>query len=110
MEDQVPSSIPSPPPGQITPEILEQMKQHAREMAVAQHMAQQQVKKEYQVGNPEPSLVSPFQPQEAIYVRRNLTLAELIVILVVSIGVVTGVQVGWKFASENLPRIHIEVK
>jgi hypothetical protein len=43
MEDQIPSSIPPQQfPGQITPETLEQMKQQARELAVAQYFAQQQ--------------------------------------------------------------------
>ncbi|MFZ9114141.1 MAG: hypothetical protein ACO24D_13610, partial [bacterium] len=46
MEEQIPSSIPpqsnQPIPGQITPETLEAMKRQAREMAIAQYMAQQQ--------------------------------------------------------------------
>lgn len=124
MENQIPSSTPpqmnQPIPGQITPEILEQMKQQAREMAIAQHMAQQQVKVESPAA-PAPSkypsleelkthLYPPLQAERIIYVRRNLTIAELIVVFVISIGIVTGVPATWRFLSDNLPRVHIQVK
>lgn len=118
MEDQIPSSIPpqmnQPIPGQITPEILEQMKQQARELAIAQYMAQQQApqeKKTYEISEPvKAPFVSPFEQAKVVYVRRNLTVAELIVIFVLSIGAVTGVQWIWGVASQNLPRIEIQVK
>jgi hypothetical protein len=117
MEDQIPSSIPPqgnvPIPGQITPEILEQMKQQARELAIAQYMAQQQPqeKKVYQISEPiQGNVVNPFEQPKIVYVRRNLTVAELIVIFALSIGVVTGTQVLWNVVSQNLPRIEIQVK
>jgi hypothetical protein len=118
MEDQIPSSIPPQMnqsiPGQITPEVLEQMKQQARELAVAQYMTQQQQpqeKKVYQISEPiKGQVVSPFEQPKVVYVRRNLTVAELIVIFALSIGSVTGVQWIWGFASQNLPRIEIQVK
>jgi len=118
MEDQIPSSIPpqmnQPIPGQITPEVLEQMKQQARDLAIAQYMAQQQApqeKKTYQISEPiKGTVVSPFEQPKVVYVRRNLTVAELIVIFVLSIGSVTGVQWIWGVASQNLPRIEIQVK
>jgi FtsZ-interacting cell division protein ZipA len=117
MEDQVPSSTPpqmnQPIPGQITPEMLEGMKQQAREMAVAQYMAQQQRPQEKVEYQPNPSTAAPrppLEPQRVVYVRRNLTVAELIVVFVLATGLVAGIQTGWRFASENLPRIQIQVK
>jgi hypothetical protein len=115
MEDQIPSSIPPQQfPGQITPETLEQMKQQARELAVAQYFAQQQQpqkKQVYQISEPiTEQIASPFEQPKVIYVRRNLTIAELLLILCISTGLVTGIQFAWKFASENLPRIEIRVK
>jgi hypothetical protein len=106
MEDQVPSSTPPQIPGQITPDMLEGMKQQAREMAVAQYMAQQQRPQGVQPSQPMP----PLEPQRVVYVRRNLTVAELIVVFVLATGLVAGIQTGWRFASENLPRIEIQVK
>jgi hypothetical protein len=104
MEEQIPSSIPpqsnQPTPGQITPETLEMMKRQAREMAVAQYMAQQQ----------QPVAPPPAPKPEVVYVPRTLTVAELILIFVLSMGMVVGIQAGWKFASETLPRIEIKMK
>jgi len=117
MEDQIPSSVPPQMnqliPGQITPELLEQMKQQARELAVAQYMAQQQPqeKKVYQISEPvKGPVASPFEQPKVIYARRNLTVAELIVVFALSIGAVNGVQFIWGLASQNLPRIEIQVK
>jgi len=102
------SSIPLP--SQITPEDLERMKQQARELAVAQYYAQQR-------GNlaPEPKptfeINQPIQvPTKVVYVRRNLTIAELLLIFAVSCGLVYGVPATWNFATQNLPRIEIRVK
>ena len=77
MEEQVPPSQPPINP-QITPEQLEQMKARARELAIQQTLAQK-------------APISPPQPQ-VIYVRRNLTIAEIVVILLLSCGLVTGVH------------------
>ena len=106
MEDQVPSSTPPQIPGQITPEMLEGMKQQAREMAVAQYMTQQQRPHRLQPSQ----TIHPLEPQRVVYVRRNLTVAELIVVFVLATGLIVGIQTGWRFASENLPRIEIRVK
>ena len=95
MEEQVPPSQPPINP-QITPEQLEQMKARARELAIQQTLAQN-------------APVSPPQPQ-VIYVRRNLTIAEIIVILALSCGLVTGVQFTWNVVNEFLPRLEINVK
>ena len=111
MEEQVPSSqipnqLPAEPkvnqplPGQITPEILEAMKARARELAIRQAMEQQAV---------QPSVSIP-QNQRVVYVRRNLTVAELIVVFAIACGLVTGVQALWHAASNTLPRLEIRVK
>ena len=95
MEEQVPPSQPPINP-QITPEQLEQMKARARDLAIQQTLAQK-------------APISPPQPQ-VIYVRRNLTIAEIIVILALSCGLVTGVQFTWNVVNEFLPRLEINVK
>ena len=78
---------------QITPDQLEQMKQIARQRAV------QQV-----IGSP----ATP-QPQIIVYVRRNLTVAEVIAVLIISCGIVFGIQISWNFATNILPRIEVKV-
>jgi len=95
MEEQVPPSQPPVNP-QITPEQLAQMKARARDLAIQQTLAQN-------------APVSPPQPQ-VIYVRRNLTLAEIVIILLLSCGLVTGVQFTWNVVNDFLPRLEINVK
>ena len=95
MEDQVPpSQTPSFP--QITPEQLEEMKARAREMAIQQTLVQQ-------------TAASQVQPQ-VVYVRRNLTVAELLLVFLVSCGIVTGIQWTWNIGVNLLPRIEIKVR
>ena len=120
MEEQIPSSTPPQaiepppiPPG-ITPEMLEAMKARAREEAVRMTLLQQQQQQAPQEGAPVaprlpmPSFVPP-QPQ-VVYLRRNLTVAELIVVFAISCGLVLGVQGAWSFASNHLPRIEIKAR
>ena len=95
MEEQVPPSQPPVNP-QITPEQLQQMKARARDLAIQQTLAQN-------------APVSPPQPQ-VIYVRRNLTLAEIVIILLLSCGLVTGVQFTWNIVNNFLPRLEINIK
>lgn len=95
MEDQVPPSQMSMPGG-ITPEQLAEMKARARELAIMQTQAQQ-----LQASSPQPQVV---------YVRRNLTLAELLLVILLSCGLVTGVQFTWNFVTNVLPRLEIKVK
>ena len=95
MEEQVPPSQPPVNP-QITPEQLQQMKARARDLAIQQTLAQN-------------APVLPPQPQ-VIYVRRNLTLAEIVIILLLSCGLVTGVQFTWNVVNDFLPRLEINVK
>lgn len=106
MEDQVPSSTPPAPPSvpsfnEITPQALEAMKARARELAIQQVLSQ-----------PSVATTAPTYapPAKVVYVRRNLTVAELILILALSCGLVTGIQAGWNFVSNSLPRLEIRVK
>lgn len=123
MEEQIPSSTP-PQPGEqpqmppipqgITPEMLEAMKARAREEAIRMTILQQQQQmapqEEVPVA-PRPSVpvFQPPQPQ-VIYLRRNLTVAELIIVFAIACGLVTGVQAAWNFASNHLPRIEIKAR
>ena len=95
MEDQIPPSQ-APLPPQITPSQLEEMKARARELAIQQTLAQQ-------------ATASQVQP-EVVYVRRNLTVAELLLVILLSCGIVTGIQWTWNFTSNLLPRIEIKVR
>jgi len=92
-ENQVPASMsPQPIPSMedyLTPENLEQLKAQARMQAMQATRVQ----------------VPP--PGRIVYVRRNLTVAELIVVFLISCGLVLGVQGTWHLAS-NLPRIEVK--
>lgn len=111
MEEQITPSAPAPTSLQptmptITPEMVEQMKARAREEAIRIAMEQRQA-------NPAPQLPVPADFQRApqvVYVRRNLTVAELILTVFLACGIVLGVQAGWNFGSKLLPRIEIKVK
>lgn len=110
MDEQIPMSTPPEMPRQpaLTPEQLEQIKALARERAIkatfeAQGAPDVQVQPSYQPYRP------PVQP-EIVYLRRNLTVAEILVLLAISCGLVFGVQNAWNFASNVLPRIEVKVK
>lgn len=100
MEDQIPTSrAPEsqvPIPGSITPEQLEEMKARARELALQQTIAQQ-------------AAVQQQQPR-VVYVRRNLTVAELLLVFLLSSGLVLGIQGVAHLVSNYLPRIEVKVK
>jgi len=95
MEEQIPPSqtpeIPSISPGQ-----LEEMKARAREMAIQQVFAQQSAQQQ--------------QQPKIVYLRRNLTVAELLLVFLISCGIVTGIQWGWSTISNVLPKIEIKVR
>ena len=121
MENQVaPSNAPQPQPQiplqqpEITLETLEAMKAQAKQMAIQQAMAQrlEQQQQPQQAPYPTQQYVPrqiPQQPQ-VVYVRRNLTVAELILVFVVSCGIVVGGQAVWNVGSRFLPSIEIKVK
>ena len=100
MEDQIPASrapeSQMPIPGSITPEQLEEMKARARELALQQTIAQQ-------------AAVQQQQPR-VVYVRRNLTVAELLLVFLLSSGLVLGIQGVAHLVSNYLPRIEVKVK
>jgi len=95
MEEQIPpSQLPENP--SIGPGQLEEMKARAREMAIQQAFAKQN-----------------FQPQQQpriVYLRRNLTVAELLLVFLISCGIVTGIQWSWSVLSNVLPKIEIKVR
>ena len=96
MDSQLPPNqeLPQPQPQpQITLEQLQQMKILARQQAVEQVRSQQQI---------EP-------PPKIIYVRRNLTVAELIAVFAISSFVVLGIPASWNFITNYLPRIEVKV-
>jgi len=101
MEEQIPASqapmqIPPQPEGQITPEQLAEMKARARELAIQQTLAQQ-------------SAFSQPQPK-VVYVRRNMTVAEVLLVLLLSCGIVTGIQWTWSTLTNVLPRIEVKIR
>lgn len=110
MDEQIPMSTPPEMPRQpaLTPEQLEQIKASARERAIkatfeAQGAPEGQVQPSY------PPYRPPVQP-EIVYLRRNLTVAEILVLLTIACGLVVGIQGAWNFTSNLLPRIEIKVK
>jgi hypothetical protein len=116
MEDQIPSSIP-PQVSNLTElpaDFLEQLKARAREEAVRQTILQQQAAQTEAPVPPQPAPSTTIRftaPQpNVVYVRRNLTVAELIVVFAIACGLVTGVQAAWSFVSNNLPRIEIKAR
>ncbi len=92
-ENQVPASTPPQAlptiEDYLTPANLEQLKTQARMQAMQATRTQ----------------VAP--PGRVVYVRRNLTVAELIVVFLISCGLVTGIQGTWHLAN-NLPRIEVK--
>lgn len=113
MEQQIPGSIPpefqNPP--KLSAEQVEMLKALARERAIAQSSAEAPPQLQRLVAPP-PSFQPPI-PQskpEIIYLRRNLTVAELLLVLLLSCGLVTGVQALWGLGSRILPQIEVRVK
>ena len=114
MEEQISASqVPQQPQG-ISPEQLEAMKAYAREQAMRMSFQQQITPPQ----SPQAPVVLPggymHMPEapepKIVYVRRNLTVAEILVIAVVSCLVVGGIQGIWGFASKHLPQIEVRVK
>lgn len=108
MEEQVPPSnfFPSQQStaGQITPEQLEQMKARAKELAIMQTYQQNQARAATQ-----PNPLAQPTPQ-IVYVKRALTVAEIIVMFAVACGVVFGTQLIGSFVINNMPQIEIKMK
>jgi len=106
MEEQIPAS--NFPPAQggatlqggITPEQLAEFKERARVAAMMQ-VYQQQQQQPIPLGRP---------PEQVVYVKRPLTVAEIILMLALSCGIVLGGQFIFNIAANTLPRIEIKVK
>ena len=94
MEEQV-SPGQQPDFHKFLPEQLVEMKRIARERAMQQTLAEK---------------MAAQQPQQVVYVRRNLTVAELVLVILLACGLVTGVQFSWNIATNVLPRIEIRMK
>ena len=96
----------SPINTRITAEQVAQMKALAREQAIQQAMLNRmQIQEQNQT-----AFVPKQAPQQKIvYVRRNLTVAEVIVVFAISCGIVLGIPAAWNFGSNLLPRIEIKV-
>jgi len=107
-EENIPleSSNESPLTTGITAEQIAQMKALAREQAIQQAlMSKKTVQRRQQV----PFTSPPPIREKIVYVRRNLTVAEVIVVFAISVGVVIGIPAAWNFASNILPRVEIKV-
>lgn len=114
MEDQIPASqVPQQLQG-ISPEQLAEMKARAREQAIRMTMQQQTPppqSSQAPVVLPGGYMYMPEAPEpKIVYVRRNLTVAEILVIAVISCTIVSGIQGVWGLASKHLPQIEVRVK
>lgn len=94
MEEQIPPSQ-QPLPYQLTPEQLSQIKANAKEAAIRQTVEQN---------------LKMLQQPKVVYVRRNLTVAELLLLLFLASGLVVGAQTAWDVGSSLLTRIEVKVK
>jgi hypothetical protein len=95
----------------LTPEQVAMLKQIAFDRAQAQTILEQQ-NQTVRIAAPPPSMQPP-QPQprhEIVYLRRNLTVAELLLVVLLACGLVTGVQALWGLGSRILPQVEIRVK
>ena len=138
MQEQIPSSNPAQIEEQqqyeqtyqesvFNPESLETLKQRARDLAMQQAVAARGMQPPSNP-MPNPQIAQPPQapprpqpiprqtyqqpaPQpNVIYARRNLTIAEIIIVLALSTGILAGVQFAWGFSTDILSRIEIREK
>lgn len=138
MQEQIPSSNPAQVEEQqqyeptlqeptFNPENFEALKARARELAMQQAIASRGMQPPAnQLASPPmpPSPQVPARPQPAptsnyqvtapqpnvVYLRRNLTIAEILIILALSTGILAGVQFAWGFSTDILSRIEIREK
>jgi len=120
MEDQVPSSnFPEQQQQEFVPPPLpnfEEMRRRALQDAIAQVTQNPAAP----VSNQQPPVAPQYQqpqvePQRMpepniVYLRRNLTLAELGITFLIAIGIVAGAQGIWHVATDVIPRIEIREK
>lgn len=92
---------------------FQEMRRLALEQAIQQ--VTQQPAPQAPVPQAPPAVQPSAQPYvepdvKTVYVRRNLTLAEILVVFALASGVVLGVQGLWSFTTDLLPRIEIREK
>lgn len=88
---------------------FQEMRRIALEQAIQQVTQQQTPATAQPQYNPQPVPTEQVTEQVRV-VRRNLTLAELILIFAIAAGSVLGIQGLWSFATDVLPRIEIRAK
>ncbi len=138
MQEQIPSSNPAQVDEQLqyeqsyqeptfNPENLEALKARARDLAMQQAIASRGMQipnnplasppmpKPPQVPErpqpaPTPNYQAPAPQPNVVYLRRNLTIAEILIILALSTGILAGVQFAWGFSTDILSRIEIREK
>ena len=95
------------------------MREQALQDAIAQVTQRQATGEPPQqfVQAPVPQAAPPTQPlvqtqvePQVVYVKRNLTLAEIIIVFAITTGCVLGIQGIWTLATDILPRIEIKDK
>ena len=117
MAEEIPASAPpfeADLAPRLTPEQVAEMKRIAKERAI-QQITQQRVAtggrpQQQPVPVPVPPTVPQPVPPQVVYVRRPLTVAEIIIVFVISCGIVTGGQFIWQGLTNFLPRIEIKMK
>lgn len=84
------------------------MKAMAREAAIRQAARESVNQLQKGVAPPQIGVVPP-QPK-VVYVRRNLTVAEVILLFLLATTTVVGFQSVWGLVANHLPRIEVKVK
>jgi hypothetical protein len=90
---------------------FQEMRRIALEQAIQQVTQQPAPIPQQPVPQPTPPVQQYVEPEvRTVYVRRNLTLAEVVVVFAISCGLVFGIQGVWNFTTDILPRIEIREK
>ena len=121
IQQGAPNPIPGQPDMVYNVPDFQAMKETALQQAIKQVNARKQsVQPQQPVPSqplPQPSAAVqqpvaavPTSQQKVVYVRRNLTIAEILVILAISCGLVTGTQFIWAAGADVLSRIEIRDK
>lgn len=138
MQEQIPSSNPAQVDEQpqyeqtyqeptFNPENLESLKARARDLAMQQAIAARGMQPPANPmptpplaqppqapprpqPSPTPKYQAPAPQPNVVYLRRNLTIAEILIILALSTGILAGVQFAWSFSTDILSRIEIREK
>jgi hypothetical protein len=138
MQEQIPSSNPAQVDEQpqyeqtyqeptFNPENLESLKARARDLAMQQAIAARGMQTPANPmatpplaqppqapprpkPAPTPNYQAPAPQPNVVYLRRNLTIAEILIILALSTGILAGVQFAWGFSTDILSRIEIREK